>query len=132
MLAEYLNQHREHTLSMPGPWNRRTGPDARIVELNRKELRIRYEVKDKRYILAQEPFRKWIVARQQNYHEMIKWLQEKKIVLRKSQPLTLAAGTHMEGGQVYCVEVDGKHELLSGLSPLSVDEEKVVPIRGNR
>jgi hypothetical protein len=121
-LVEYLREMREHTLVMPGSWRDREG---RPVELNKKELRIRHEIKDKKYYLAQEPFRKWVTRRQQNYQEIVKWLTAEEVVVNRSKLATLAAGTAMPGGQVYCVEVDGTHRLLTGAVE-EVTSEKVV------
>jgi hypothetical protein len=128
-LAEYLLVMREHTLVVDKAWHYRS--ECRIMDLNKKDLRVRYEADTRRYVIAKDHFRKWVVERQQNCREMLNWLQGQGVVRNKHQLLTLAAGTHLAGPQTVCVTVDGMHSLLTGVEePAGV--KNVVVIHGKR
>lgn len=129
ILSEYLLVMREHTLVVDKAWHYRS--ECRIMDLNKKDLRVRYEADTKRYVIAKDHFRKWVSDRQQNYRETVNNLLEHGVVKNKNQLLTLAAGTHLAGPQTVCVVVDGQHYLLTGVENLA-EVRNVVTLQSRR
>lgn len=128
-LAEFLNQHRDSTLAVPRAYV--AGEKMRPLQEPRYQLKIRYEASTGRYLIAATAMREWLIEKEQSYAEMVRALEANGVVTRKRCQATLGAGTDIPGGQVWCVEVNGTHELLGGVVP--VVEGNVVPLaRGLR
>lgn len=125
MLAEFLNESISSTLVVPRPYSH--GDRQRPLQEPRLRLAIRYEVSTRRYLIACSALREWLVAKEASYHEMIRVLEASGVVTKRKMQATLGAGTDIPGGQVWCVEVDGKHELLAGVEKVLADN--VVPLR---
>ena len=125
-LAEYINDHRQYTLIMPRPWRQHDSPHP--IQLPQRELRVRYEVEGRRYLVVKGPFQEWMTRRQQNYRESVKWLLAKGVLLSKNRFLKVGAGTSNPGPQVECLIVNGAHEALWGVEPV-VEDGKVVKLR---
>lgn len=128
-LAEFLNQHRDSTLAVPRAYV--AGEKMRPLQEPRYQLKIRYEASTGRYLIAATAMREWLIEKEQSYAEIVRALEANGVVTRKRCQATLGAGTDIPGGQVWCVEVNGTHELLGGVVP--VVEGNVVPLaRGLR
>lgn len=114
-LAMFLNAHRDMTLSVEKPFAH--GVAARIHNEPTKALAIRYEASPNRYFIACTTLREWLAKRERSYREMLAALEKSGVLINKSRQVTLGAGTDNPGGQVYCVEIDGKHQALVGVTP---------------
>lgn len=112
-LGEFLNDHVADMLVMPGPYE----PRARAIPIlkNLRKLLIRYELKGGRILITESTFRDWLIKNEYSPREVINELKRKLIITRSRTRATLGAGTEYASGQVDCVEVNGRHPLLSGM-----------------
>jgi len=125
MLAEFLNENIGSTLVVPRPFSH--GDRQRPIHEPKIRLAIRYEVSTRRYLIACTALREWLVKKEASYHEMIRVLEASGVVTKRKIQATLSAGTDIPGGQVWCCEVNGKHELLAGVEKVLADN--VVALR---
>jgi Domain of unknown function (DUF927) len=128
-LAEFLNQHRDAMLAVPRPYA--PGEKVRPLLEPRQRLAIRYEMTPSRYLIACTTLREWLIKQDRSYQELVKSLETSGIVTRRRIQVTLGAGTDVPGGQVWCVEVNGSHELLAGVAPV-VQSDNVVALKTGR
>lgn len=124
-LSEFLNQNRDATLAVPRPYQH--GEKMRPLQEPRQRLAIRYEVSTQRYLIACTTLREWLIEKERSYQELVKSLEAQGVVTRRRAQATLGAGTDIPGGQVWCVEVNGSHELLAGIHPV-VQDDNVIPL----
>ena len=109
--AEFLNQHQDDsTLAVPRAYV--AGEKMRPLQEPRYQLKVRYEASTGRYLIASTALRAWLLEKEQSYAELVRTLEGSGVVTRKRCQITLGAGTDIPGGQVWCVEVNGTHELL--------------------
>ena len=121
-ISEYLRtKWRSGVLTMPGPYVPKA-PPVMVVDRPGQELLVRYEIEGQRYIIAQEPLRRWLIGREQSYKALVKDLLGRGVIKRPSAQMTLAAGTSNPGIPCYCIEVDGKHPLIADIAAQELKE----------
>jgi len=112
-LNTYMDVMRGNILRMQGPFV--NGQKAQVLTNEpRGSIVGRYEQRGGRIYLAQAPFREWLAGRQINYRQLVRALVDAKIVISRSNYITLGAGTDLPGGQVTCLEINGEHVAIKG------------------
>lgn len=123
ILSEFLNEHVQNTLVMPGPFvPGRSGQLPRRLPL--RELRVRFELDPARIVIPVTYFRKWLTDRSLSARDILSQLVKRQIVKNEKHSRTLGAGTDLPGGQIPCIEVNANHPALSGVLAEVVTFEK--------
>lgn len=121
-LAEYLYAHVGEMVRVPGPFRAGVKSVTPQTQFLRK-ISIRCENEPRRFLVAEKPFKEWLLKKDIPAAQCLKDLWEAGVAARKSRLVTLTAGTDIPGGQVLCVEVNGQHPALSGvLAPIEALE----------
>jgi Domain of unknown function (DUF927) len=119
MLARFLAQHLSDTLIMPRAWSQRERGMMPLKVPNRALL-IRHEVANGVILIDEKALREWMVNEGVAWRDLLNELQSKGVLVHSRKLATLGAGTDMATGQVPCVQVDGRHPMLSG-ALMSID-----------
>jgi hypothetical protein len=118
-LAEFLGEHLGDTLVMQAafrPGVPRTPPVMRPA----RRLIVRVELDTQRIFISEKEFRSWLLRKELNGRYTIEELKEKGVIMNQKRMMTLGAGTDIQSGQLPCVEINGKHPLVSGvLAPIT-------------
>jgi hypothetical protein len=130
ILARFLAESLQGTLKVRSPWSPgRAEPP--IIEPTRG-LYVRVEETSGRVFIEEKALRRWLQKEQIPYSEFIFDLKDKGVIVNPRRLITLGAGTKWALGQVATIEVDGKHEVMSGIIPEALQAEKIVPFRPSK
>lgn len=116
VLAEYLAEHLDATLTMPGAPERikRVAP---IGEMPRRRVAVRIEVDTETAIIAIKPLRAWLEKHAGGgFNDMVTEAQGVGLLKQSHALRTLTAGTDLHGGQVPCLSVDIGHPAMTGMA----------------
>ncbi len=115
-LSQYLNDKLDETLTMPGPAEgRRAFPP--IGEKPRRRVTVRVEIRGETTWIAERSLREWMERNTGGgYSELVQELGREGLLRAAKKPITLTAGTDIEGGQVMCLGFDNGHPMFTGFT----------------
>jgi Domain of unknown function (DUF927) len=136
-LNRFIREHIVNCLVMPGPFVAGNfSSKSRPEFMPKGELVMRSEISTSKLYIAKPALRKWTIEERVNFREMLRKLQERKIITEAHHRLTLSAGTELPGGQEWCIGVDLGHSDMTGITnvlqfpqqqPQASSEEDDVP-----
>lgn len=115
VLAEYLAENLDATLTMPGApdRNRRMPP---IGEMPKRRVAVRVEADTGTAIIAIKPLRWWLEKHAGGgFQDMLTEAYGAGLLKQHYTLRTLTAGTEILGGQVPCIAVDIEHPSMTGV-----------------
>ena len=132
-LAQYLNEHLDETLTMPGPSKGRLAIPP-IGNVPQRRVNVRIELDGENCYINERHLRAWLERYAGGgYSDLIKEMVAKNMLKAEKKPITLSAGTHLRSGQLFCLQFDFGHPEFSGQLREArrehAHEEKVVQLR---
>jgi hypothetical protein len=112
-LGHFLNSRLGQRLTVDTSWR----PQKRnvvLIEPRHNELSVRQEQDTGRLMIASSALREYCIAHGQSYSEMVRYLRHENICMEEKRVI-LGAGTQYAGTQVWCLFIDGRHHLLTGI-----------------
>lgn len=125
-LGDFIDSHAQNTLTMAGPSAGGVRSAPPIVKPTR-ELMVRYEIQNRRLLIATAPLRDWLVKKEISFNEFVRLLHEMGACTDRQKQATLAGGTDFPSSRVMCVEIDMTHEKLQGTVAPKLNN--VIPLR---
>lgn len=132
-LSRFINEHLEEILVMPGPSEGRKIV-APIGEKPRRKVVARVELSTDLCYIDERTLRQWLEKNAGGgYSDLLRETKTNGMLRTPKRLVTLTAGTHMHGGQVYCVGFDIGHPAFSGVVREAQEaqrRENVIQLRG--
>lgn len=122
-LNKFINEHIDYCLTVPGPYAPKQGP-CMVVKPPHKKLSMRLEMRNERLFIDQDLLQKWCTLHNTSYNTLGKTLEKNEVVIERSKPVTLGAGTEIVSGRTLCWEVDMAHPAISGQLRIALREDK--------
>lgn len=122
-LNSFINEHIDYCLTVPGPYAPKMGPLLPLRVPHRK-IGMRLEMRNERLYVEHDLLQKWCTRHNISFITMGKHLVESGVVLERSKPVTLGAGTEIASGRSLCWEIDMGHPAISGQLRIELREDK--------
>lgn len=112
-LQRFLGEYTSCCIVVSGAHNPDKGPV--IVHTEPKgHLHMRMEIKTQRLYVSNDVMRRWCVRNRMSFIKFGKSLVEAGVLLERSRPITLGAGTMTVSARCYCWEFDLSHPAMGG------------------
>jgi hypothetical protein len=112
-LHRFLSENINSCLTVQSPYTPRGGPQLPI-RLPHGNLYMRLELKSERLYIANDAMQRWCLKNNISFIGLGKKLLASGILIERSKPLTLGAGTEIPSARTLCWEVDMTHPQVSG------------------
>lgn len=113
-LQRFLGEHIGGCLVVSDIFDPKLGPVTVHTE-PRNHLIMRAEIKSKRLYISNDAMKAWCIKNRMSFINLGRLLTDQGILMERSKPITLGAGTMLVSARTYCWEIDMKHPSISGM-----------------
>lgn len=120
-LNSFMAEHLNECITVAGPFSPGSGPQMPL-RLPTRTLSMRLEMRNERLYISHESMNRWCTKNNVSFIGLGKRLMDLNILIERSKPVTLAAGTEIASGRTLCWMIDMGHPMIKGELRLELRE----------